>query len=149
MNQKIYQKGLTLPEMLVVIGIILILGVVSVPVLSRIAPHYRLTGASRELVSVLRESQSLAVTKQYNHITRFSSESQSYSIIRVVDGNEQLQETINLPRQITITNITSVNNQIIFTSSGAPQNSGTIQLSNNLGKTITIEVTPSGQIKSY
>ena len=148
MNQKM-EKGLTLPEILVVIAIILILGVVSVPVLSRIAPHYRLTGASRELVSALRETQSLAVTKQYNHITRFIPESQSYSIIRVVDGNEEPEGTINLPRQITVTNITLPNNQVIFTSSGAPQNSGTLQLNNNLGETITIEVTPSGQIKSY
>ncbi len=147
MNQEMNQKGLTLSEIMIVVGIILILGVVSVPVLSRIAPHYRLTGASRELVSVLRETQSLAVTKQYNHITRFSLEDQSYSIIRVVDGNEQLQETINLHDQITITNITLANNQVIFTSSGAPQNSGTLQLNNNLEETITIEVTPSGQIK--
>ncbi|GAH03863.1 unnamed protein product, partial [marine sediment metagenome] len=50
---------------------------------------------------------------------------------------------------ITIANINLTDNQVIFTSSGAPQNSGTLQLNNNLGETITIEVTPSGQIRTY
>lgn len=143
------QKGFTLPEIMVTVGILLILGVVSWPIMSRMVPHYRLTGASRELVSALRETQSLAVTKQYNHITRFSPDTYSYSIIRIANGEEQLEETINLPSHVSISNTTLTNNQVIFTSSGAPQSSGTIQLSNNLGEAIIIEVTPSGRIKTY
>ena len=143
------QRGITLVESLTVIAIITILAAVSVPVISRIAPHYRLTGTGRDLVSALREAQSLAATKQYTHIIRFNSADRSYSLIRVVNGNEQNQKTTQLSQSVSFGIINLANNQISFASSGAPDNSGTVQLTNTRGENITIEITASGQIKSY
>ena len=147
--RKNYQQGISLIEMITIISIILILSIVSYPAISRYAPHYRLLGANRELISILRYTQSEAVTKQYIYITRFTTN--NYSIIKKDgdEGPEETQGTINLPRGISISVINLADNQVAFTASGSPSNSGTIRLTNNLGEYITIEITPSGQIRSY
>ena len=66
----------------------------------------------------------------------------------IVGGNEQLQNTTSLSKSVSYGTITLPNNQVTFSSSGAPDNSGTIQLLNSRGESITIEITPTGQIKS-
>ena len=143
------KKGFSLVELIIATSIILIMTAVATPLIAQLAPHYRLSGASRELTAALRETQSLSVTKQNNYITRFSQANRNYSIIQVVDGVESIQETIALPRSITFPNINLTNSQITFTPSGAPLNSGTVILGNNREENITVDIAPSGQIKAY
>lgn len=141
-------NGFTLTEMMVVISIILIMGAVSWPILTKIAPHYRLKGASRELIAAFRETQSLSVSTQYNHLIRFSINDSNYSIYRLDNGVENLVEIITLPKNIIFSNITFNPVQIIFTPSGSADNSGTIQMANNNGESININISISGQIKA-
>ena len=143
------QIGVTLPELLVVIAIILILAVVVVPSIASVLPHYKLKGGSQELVSAIRESQNLATTTQQTHLIRFNINENSYSSIRKIDDAETIIKTTNLPGSISLFAVNITNNQVSFNSSGAPTNAGTIILTNTKGATITIEITNSGQIKSY
>ena len=141
------QKGFTLTEIIIAISIIFILSVVSYPVYSAYAPHYRLKGASKELASALQSAQGEAVSKQYLYIVRFQSS--SYQIIKSDMGNEVLEQTVDLPAGISTSDITLEQNQVIFTASGVPQKYGTLKLNNIRGENKTIEITSSGQIKSY
>ncbi|HLC38952.1 MAG TPA: GspH/FimT family pseudopilin [Patescibacteria group bacterium] len=149
MNQY-FRQGISIVEVLVVISIILILSVVSFAALTRVAPHYRLTGSAREMVAALREAQSSTVSTQARHLVRFNLGNDSYTNYRLaVDGSETEVSNTNLSRGIRFFQVNLTNNQITFTPSSAPLNYGTIILNNNLGEKITIEITPVGQIKTY
>lgn len=143
------QNGITLVELLVTLGIVVVLGGAAFPILTKYIPHYRLVGSSRELVSALRDTQNQAVSKQYIYIVRFNSPTKQYLIIKSDAGNEQLQQTITLPNNVTFAAINLTGNQISFNPSGYPQNFGNIQLTSSAGENITIEINAIGQIKSY
>jgi prepilin-type N-terminal cleavage/methylation domain-containing protein len=143
------KSGITFLELLIVIAIIGILSAVAVPSIADISPHYKLRGGSQELISALRNAQNLATTTQQNHLIRFYPSNNSYSLIRSISGTETIIQTNNLPSTVSFSSINLTNNQVIFSSSGAPDNSGTILLTNTKNEHITIEITNSGQIKSY
>lgn len=143
-----YQFGITYIEVIIVASIIIILSAVSVPVISQIAPHYRLKGGTQELVNALRDAQNRATTTQNTNIIRLDS-TNTYSLHQVVNGNDSLIYSTTLPNGVSFSQINFTDNQVGFTSSGAPNYAGTAILVNTRGETMTVEVTVSGQVKNY
>jgi len=147
--EKKYQSGISYLEAITVVAIILILSAIATPVIASFLPHYRLKGGGQELIAALRDAQNLATTTQNFHLIRLNANDNSYSLIRKIDGSETTIKTTTLPTNVYFSQINLTNNQVGFSSSGSPEMPGTIIIRNTKNETITIEITTSGQIKSY
>jgi len=150
------RKGLTLIELIVVMGIITIMSTATVLSI-RVLPYWRLSGASKELIGNLRKAQSSALKEQNIFKVSFNINNQTYSTYRIQSGSESLIETTQLDR-ISLSSLSPniINNEIRFNSSGNTLNNSnnplgvaTVALTNTQGKIITVEISPSGSMKSY
>jgi len=140
------QRGFTLTEILIVIGIIVVLIGISIPVFRQFQPTLQLSGAVRTLVTNLRYAQQLAVTEQVNHCLQLFLTERKYQIIQC-DQTEPLLE-ITLPDEISSFSATGfTSNKIEFNPYGAVKEKGDITLKNTEGKAKTIDVRPSGFVK--
>lgn len=142
-------QGFSLPELIIVLGIIVLMSAIAAPTVSSFMPGIRLNGSARNLTADLREAQEKAVTEQNQYLVRFipTPLPATYQLIRKIDETETIIKEIKLPsgESITIEN-TITNNQIVFSPDGGPSSSGNITLS-LLGKTKIINVSPAGFIK--
>jgi len=141
-------KGITLIEVLAVIAIILIVTTVTWVALYRSIPHNQLFSANEELISAIKDAQSSAVKTQDNFIVRFDVNNKKYSVIEIVNDTEHLKGETILPNRVSISAVNLTNNQVIFNSSGSVEYSGSIQLTNTLSETRTIQINSSGFISN-
>lgn len=74
------QKGFSLVELMVVVGILVIVGMVSVPTLVSTYPAYKLKKSARDLCSNLRKARSLAIKLNRDITVAFNISERSYSI---------------------------------------------------------------------
>ncbi len=139
-------KGFTLIEILIVIGIIIVLAGIGIPVFRSIQPSVQLNGAIRNLVSDLRYAQQLTVTEQVKYCLRFFPLEKRYQIIQC-EEERSLSEVFLPDEIITLTTTGFIDNEIEFNPYGAVKKSGTITLENSKNRIKTIEVRPSGFIK--
>lgn len=136
-------------EMLVVLSMLAILTAAAVPVISHYLPGVQLVGTGRVLVGNLRSAQEKAVTEQNQYLVRFSPTAAppSYQLIRIYNSVEEVQQTVTLANNETLTLQNSItNNQIVFSPDGGPSASGNITLGLN-GSQKIINVSPAGFIK--
>lgn len=139
-------KGFTLIEMLVVIGIIGIVGSISFPVYQNMRPNITLNSATRDLATDMRYAQQLAVTEQLAYNVIFDIGASSYEI-RNSSSNALIQEKV-LPIGISFSSITGLaGNTAKFTATGAAVQPATIVLINRKSNQTTIEIKPSGYVK--
>lgn len=154
----LYKKysGFTLTEMLLAIAIIAIMSVVTIVGANTLAPYYRISGASKELMSKISQTQGYSVSQQVIHKITFDAGNNQYSIVKESTPEETI-ETVTLPRGVSITNLSAniTDSTIKFNFVGAPLNSsnaplGTSQitLGSSGGRTITIELSPAGNVKT-
>lgn len=140
------EKGFTLIEVLIAIGIVGIIALISLPFLVFYRPSMQLSGFARELASDLRYAQQLAVTEQIEYGARISSS--EYSVIKFQEGQETTIKNNNLPQGIEIYEISGfTNNEIKFNPYGAVKESGAIILKNIKDETKTIEIKISGFVR--
>ena len=140
------QKGFTLIEMLVVIGIIAIVGAISFPVYQNMRPNITLNTATRDLATDMRYGQQLAVTEQLVYNVIFNTGASSYEIRKDSDNDLILSKI--LPSGITFYSITELTgNTAKFTATGAAVEPTAIILASNGSKQSTIEIKPSGYVK--
>lgn len=150
--KKIFSQkpGITLIELLTVIGIIGILTAVAVPTISTYLPGIQLNGSARVLSSNLREAQERTITEQKQYLIRFSTNTSPkyYELIRINNGIEDAPiKKINLPyNENIILADTITNNQIVFSIDGGPSSNGQITLNMN-GANKIVNITPSGFVK--
>ncbi len=140
------KKGMTLIEILVLIGVVVIISGVVVYSFSYIAPSIKLNQDSKQIVADLRNAQQLAVTEQKNHLISFNQTDNNYKLIRIVDSAEEVLNTTNLSTDISyyLIDLNPTSEEIIFNSAGTPSSSGTVTLTNNKGKSKSIKIAPSG-----
>jgi len=117
------QAGLTLCELIIVLGIIISLIAIASPNIGRLSSGYRLRGAAREVATDLH----------FN--------AQSYQVVRVSDGF--VAKTRNFNSDYPETQITG--SSVNFNSRGN-SSTHTITVSNSTGSK-TISVVPTGRVK--
>lgn len=138
-------KGFTLPEILVVIGIIGILSLFSIPALRAFQPNLQLSSVTQEVVADLRYAQQLTVTEQREHCLLFFPLEKKYQLKEC--AGTVLKEKI-LPKEIeSITPAGFTNNEVRYNPYGAVSEPGTIVLENTKNETKTISVKASGFVE--
>ena len=94
-------RGITLVELLVVLGIIgLILGM-SVPPLTHYASQFRLKAVTREVAGLVSLARSLAISSRQNHAVVVDPERGEISIVNLASG-ERLEHVARLPTGVTV-----------------------------------------------
>lgn len=149
-------RGISIIELIAVIAIILILSSVSLVVWQAYGSSLRLTLSARKIIGDLRQAQSQSVTEQITYLIRFDKKTSTYKYICLIpdpdNPGETMEEEIrqeNLYSKIQISEINGLDNdQVRFNPAGAPSDTGTIQLKNEKGAPKTIEIKPSGWVKS-
>ena len=93
--------GMTLVELLVVMGIIgLILGM-SIPSLVGYAKQVRLKAATRELIGLLSLARSLAISSHEEHAVVVDTEHREVRVVNMASG-EALERVVHVPSSVTI-----------------------------------------------
>ena len=149
-------KAFTLNELLITIAVIGIMSTVTIIGLNSLLPYWRLSGATKELMANISETQGYSVSQQVIHKINFIPDNQ-YRIVKEDPGGDQIIKTINLPSGVTISQLSPniTNNVVKFNFVGAPLDSTNQPLSTaqitltNGGKNSTIEISPAGNVKSY
>jgi prepilin-type N-terminal cleavage/methylation domain-containing protein len=143
------KKGFTLIEISVVIGIIVLMALVSIPYFRDYQSHTKLKTDALTLISNLRLAQQYTVSEQNTYLIKLiSNATPKYQLIKRVGESDTLIEEKNLNQGINWQNTGGFsNNEIIFTSTGAVLQAGDIILIDDLGKTFTVEVKPSGYVR--
>lgn len=151
-----YQKkknrdSFTLIEFLTTIGIIIALVAIGIPAFKTYQPDLQLSGTVRNLISDLRYVQQMAVTEQVEYGIYFIPPDRKYEIKRY--GLETtIIKTVSLPEEIKTLiidqNFVNNSNTVKYNPYGAVDVAGIITLENTKNTTSTIEVKPSGFVKT-
>ena len=72
------RKGITLIELIIVMTIIAIGAAFMLPNISTWIPHYRLRGATRDIISTMRVAQMKAVSNNMEYRVKFDQEGRNY-----------------------------------------------------------------------
>ena len=134
-------RGFTLMELIVVIGLIGILAGIGMPYFRGFMINTQLRGAARDLTSDLRYAQQQAVTTQINYRVVFVPSSNSYRVEN--DSTGQLIRARTVKSPVILQSTTLPANTVIFNATGAALSSGTIILSNEDSQAV-IDIKPSG-----
>ena len=140
-------RGFSLIEISVVLFILSILAGIGYFAFSGSRSTVRLAGTSRDLVADLRYAQQLAVSQQIKYGVRFYSSEKKYEVVQLSDP-EQTIKTVNLPAEIGFQQIDFTNSQAKFNIYGAATEAGSVILEDQGSNIITIEVKPSGFVKT-
>jgi len=148
-------KGFTLIELMVVISIIAIMLAVGIPMFLRELPNYRLREAARQVFQDMNLAKMHAISTNQNYGIYFNhsgatvngTQNHRYTLFQdsgtiagQLDANDYKEkENWSLPDTITIQATTFANNTVIFRPR-ANSNGGTVTLSNQNGKTSTVDV---------
>jgi len=149
MKKQSLHKAFTAIEIIIVLAIVAILVTAIVPTIRQYLPNVQLNGSSKNLVANLREAQQRAITEQNRYLVRFNSDAvpYHYSLIRILDSNEQEIRKIYLSTNINLLVDSSISGkQVIFSPDGGPSSSGNITLSNNDAQKV-IHISPAGFIR--
>lgn len=140
-------KGFTLIEFLTVLAIIAIISAITIPMFRALRPGFQLSSAVRDLVTNIRCAQQLTVTEQVNYCVKLFLSEKKYQIIQC--GESDPLSEVFLPEEIATFDAAGfTNNEVEFNPYGAVKESGTISLENTKNKTKTIEVKPSGFVRT-
>ncbi|MBU1148865.1 GspH/FimT family pseudopilin [Patescibacteria group bacterium] len=146
-------NGFSLVEILIVLSIAIVLVLIGIPTTRQLIPSFELTSSTREIASQLRYAAQQAVTEQVNYLVKFDTVNDQYSLYRIPDPGqpevEEYIETKDLANSVDFQSITGLtDNEVRFNSAGAPSDSGQIVLENSQAKTKTVDIRPSGYVKT-
>lgn len=86
------EKGVTLIELIIVMVIIAIGATLMAPGLSSWMPHYRLKGATRDIVSTMRTAQMKAISNNLTYQVSFNPGNRSYILQYLDTGGVAINE---------------------------------------------------------
>ena len=135
------KKGITMIELIVVMVIIAIGATLMVPSIGRWLPTYRLKGATRDIVSVMRVAQFKAVSTNTWYRVSFNPGSNSYILQHQGSGGVWVDEgeVQAIPKGVQINNTTFAGNVAIFYPNSTAT-AGTVTITNAKGSQKTIQL---------
>ena len=93
--------GMTLVELLVLLGIIVMIVGMSVPALSHYADQLRLKTATRQVVGLILLARSMAISAHADHAVVIDPEQRRVTILNVTSG-ETLEQKVHLPSSVSV-----------------------------------------------
>lgn len=141
-------NAFSLIELLVTLAIISIIIGIAIPTFITLRPDIQLNESARDFITDLRYAQQMTITEQIEYCAKFFLLERKYQILQCDQSAVVVLEK-NFPSEITDVSITGFsNNETRFNLYGAVKESGSIVLKNTKNNTKTIEVKPSGFIKT-
>lgn len=130
------QRGLTLPELMITISIVMILSMIGVASFSSSLPLYHLKASARDLVSDMRMARQQAATQNVSNSLQFLTTT-SYTV---------LGKTVTAPKDVswTMPAVTLLSFQPNGLITGAPVS---IVMTDSKGDTKTVIVNSVGRIR--
>ncbi len=142
------KKGFTIAEILIVVSFIVLMAMVSIPMFRASQKLTVLKSEAKILVDDLRLAQQNTVTEQKTYLVKLFSSPASYQLIKR-DGSDTVIKDRPLASGITWQDKGGfTNDEIIFLSNGAVVSAGTVVMVNAANQTISVEVKPSGYVRS-
>lgn len=155
-------SGFTLMELMVTIAIISILSMIAIPNIIAWVPKFRLGGASRDVLSILKKTRLRAVKDNTNCVLMFDTGNARYTAFLddgggtpanagngVLDGGERVlvQETLAVGVDITATTLPG--DQALFNTQGIASSAGIITLTDTRGnvRQIALELAGGSRIQ--
>lgn len=126
------QRGVTLTELMVVVGILAVLGAMAFPMITQTIPNYQLRAAAREMVVNFKKAKVEAVRRNQTVLLEFTLETignpdagGSYRLCLDTNNDGVCDETlqqVNLPHGIRLVDASFgvTGNRAGFTSRGLP-----------------------------
>ena len=139
------KPGMTLVEILVVLGVIALIVGMSMPALSQYTARTRLKTATRELVGLLSLARSLSIGSQEGHAVSIDAENNRAAIINLATGETLEDHQLRLPSSVRVVLMVggqaSVQPQVAFRSTGSLNGRTTNVVVSESDKQMTITVT--------
>lgn len=140
-------KGFSLTEILIVLGILTLLMTISIPYLRNFQPNLQLNAAVRNLTTDIRYAQQQTITEQVVYGVKFYPAAKSYEILKLDIATTTIK-SFTLPSEVEFQSVTGFTDDIVrFNSYGAAHETGTIILKNSSNQTKIIVVKPSGYVQ--
>ena len=119
---RVASEGMTLVELLVVLGVIGLIVGMSVPALAGYAKQVRLKAAIRQVVGLVSLARSLAISSHEDHGVVVDPERRELSVINMVSG-QALEQVVRLPSSVTLDvqvgGASSPETQLVFRPTGS------------------------------
>ncbi len=144
-------RGFTLAEMMVAIGVFAILAAVAVPNYLAFQPSQRLNGGAREMLGKLRWARAKAVEENTNYVVSFP-DNHTLRIFQDIDKDNTLDvgewsEDIDIQLNYSDVTFSVTGSNPAFNGRGTVSTgTTTITLTNSSGSKV-VEVTPTGNVK--
>lgn len=139
--------GRLLINLLVMLGIIALLATISIPYIKKYQPNLKLSATARNLTADLRYAQQLTITEQVAHLVNLDTDNDSYQVIKTGDPDTTIK-IVEFDPKVSYEQIIGLSdNQVVFNYYGGVSQAGQIMLININGKTVIINVKPSGYIQ--
>lgn len=147
LKKKTYEGGVTLVEILVVLGILAILAFVSGTWLFSHAGRADLRRATRNLVTSLHYAKNEAIKQNTSFEVVISPGGNGWSVIQTKTGNTQ--QKFNTSSLRTPVNVATNKNKFVFTGKGRPTSDswGTVTLGISSGEKLDVSVSKAGNIR--
>ncbi|CAN5125687.1 hypothetical protein BH11PAT4_BH11PAT4_0820 [soil metagenome] len=145
------RRGFTVVELMVSISIIALLATFTVPTYQLLLSQQQLNSAVDQTSDLIRYAAQRTVTEQVVYGFTVTAGSTNVIMFQVNGSNQNItSQTLALPSNIEVGTVSfSGNSSIRFSTAGAPSTSGSFTLRDTVrGKTRTIEVRPSGNVRT-
>lgn len=134
------QSGFSFLELMVVMAIMTILAAIAIPGVIGWLPKYRLGSGARDLLSVMQSARLIAVKENTGVTLNFNFAGDTFTA--TLDGGGTVKSG-SLPGGIDLTD-GGLGNSVGFSNLGYPNANGTIIVSDNHGRSRTIELFVTG-----